>query len=209
MSWWDERVLPRCIDRMLSTGEVDRLRARVCEGLSGDVLEIGFGSGRNLPHYPAAVSGVWAVEPSELAWRLAQSRISAGALPVTRAGLDGARLDLPDQRYDAVVSTFTMCTIPDLAAALGEIRRVLRPGGVLTFVEHGLSPQPRVAKWQRRLQPVHGRLAGGCQLNRPIAERVRASGLDLQDLDNFYLKGPKFFGYLFLGRARTTSSRLA
>lgn len=203
MTWWDERVLPRLIDRLLSTGEVEQLRGRVCAGLAGDVLELGFGSGLNLPHYPAEVTGVWAVEPSDLAWRLAQPRISAGDLPVARAGLDGARLDLPDGRYDAVVSTFTMCTIPDLDAAMSEIRRVLRPGGVLHFVEHGLSPQANVAKWQGRLQPMHGRLAGGCHLNRPIADHVRNGGLDIETLDNFYMKGPRFFGYMFLGQART------
>ncbi len=203
MTWWRERVLPRCIDRMLSTREVERLRGRVCTGLSGDVLEIGFGSGRNLPHYPAQVTGVWAVEPSDLAWRLARPRISAGGFPVTRAGLDGARLDLPDGRYDAVVSTFTMCTIPDLEAALAEIRRVLRPGGSLHFVEHGRSPEAKVAKWQGRLQPLHGRVAGGCHLNRPIADQVRGSGLDIEELDTFYMEGPKFFRYMFLGRART------
>lgn len=202
MTWWRERVLPRCIDRMLSTREVERLRGRVCTGLSGDVLEIGFGSGRNLPHYPAQVTGVWAVEPSDLAWRLARPRISAGGFPVTRAGLDGARLDLPDGRYDAVVSTFTMCTIPDLDAALREIRGVLRPGGVLHFVEHGLSPDAKVAKWQGRFQPLHGRVAGGCHLNRPIANQVRDSGLEIDELDTFYMKGPKFYGYMFLGRAR-------
>lgn len=203
MGWWCERVVPRLIDRFLSTDEVAQLRGRVCAGLAGDVLEVGFGSGLNLPHYPDAVTGVWAVEPSDLAWQLAQPRISAGGFPVARAGLDGARLDLPDGRYDAVVSTFTMCSIPDLEAALSEIRRVLRPGGVLHFVEHGLSPQANVAKWQRRLQPLHGRLAGGCHLNRPIADLVRGSGLDLAQLETFYMKGPKFFGYMFLGQART------
>lgn len=203
MSWWQERVLPRLIDKLLSTEEVTELRRRVCAGLSGDVLEVGFGSGLNLPHYPDEVTAVWAVEPSDLAWLLAQPRITDGGFPVTRAGLDGARLDLPDGRYNAVVSTFTMCTIPDLDAALGEIRRVLRPRGTLHFVEHGLSPQANVARWQNRLQPLHGPLAGGCHLNRPIADLVRKSGLDITELDNFYLKAPKFFGYTFLGRART------
>lgn len=203
MTWWRERVVPRLIDKLLATDEVAQLRGRVCAGLSGDVLEVGFGSGLNLPHYPDEVTGVWAVEPSDLAWRLAQPRITASGFPVARAGLDGARLDLPDGRYDAVVSAFTMCTIPDLEAALGEIRRVLRPGGTLHFVEHGLSPQAKVAKWQGRLQPLHGPLAGGCHLNRPIADQVRNSGLDIKELDNFYMKGPKFFGYTFLGRART------
>lgn len=204
MAWWRERVLPHLIDRLLSTAEVDELRDRVCAGLAGDVLEVGFGSGRNLPHYPAGVSGVWVVEPSDLAWRLAQPRIASAAFAVTRAGLDGARLNLPDHRYDAVLSTFTMCTIPDLASALAEIRRVLRPGGAVHFVEHGLSPQAKVARWQNRLQPLHGPLAGGCHLNRPIADLVRRSGLDIKELDTFYMRGPKVFGYTFVGRAGAT-----
>ncbi len=201
MAWWRERVLPRLIDRFLANDEVAALRQRVCGGVSGDVLEIGFGSGLNLPHYPAAVAGVWAVEPTDVAWRLAEPRISASGLRVERAGLDGARLDLPDKRYDAVVSTFTMCTIPDLVGALGEIRRVLRPGGAVHFVEHGLSAEPRIAKWQNRLQPAYGPVAGGCHLNRPIADLVRRSGLDIAELDTFYLKGPKVFGCMFLGHA--------
>lgn len=201
MAWWRERVLPHLVDRLLSTGEVDELRGRVCACLTGDVLEIGFGSGLNVAHYPAGVSGVWAVEPSDLAWRLAQPRIADAVRPVTRAGLDGARLELPDDRYDAVLSTFTMCTIPDLAGALTEIRRVLRPGGAVHFLEHGLSPLAKVARWQNRLQPIHGSLAGGCHLNRPIAEEVRRSGLAVQRLETFYLKGPKVFGYIFLGQA--------
>lgn len=201
MAWWRERVLPRLIDRFLANDEVAALRQRVCAGVSGDVLEIGFGSGLNLPHYPAAVAGVWAVEPTDVAWRLAEPRISASGLRVERAGLDAARLDLPDKRYDAVVSTFTMCTIPDLVGALGEIRRVLRPGGAVHFVEHGLSAEPRTAKWQNRLQPAYGPVAGGCHLNRPIADLVRRSGLDIAELDTFYLKGPKVFGCMFLGHA--------
>ncbi len=202
MGWWRERVVPRIVDHALDTGEVHRLRARVCAGLSGDVLEVGFGSGLNLGHLPDAVTGIWAVEPSDLAWRLAQPRIAAGSLGVVRAGLDGQRLDLPDARFDSVVSTFTMCTIPDLGAALGEISRVLRPGGTLHFVEHGRSPHPRVAFWQDRLQPIHGRLAGGCHLDRPIADELTRSGLTLGTVDTFYLKGPKAFGYIYLGTAR-------
>jgi len=201
MAWWRERVLPHLIDRLLATGEVCELRDRVCAGLSGEVLEVGFGSGLNLAHYPAEVGGVWAVEPADLAWRIAQPRIAAAGIPVARAGLDGARLDLPDDRYDAVLSTFTMCTIPDLDAALAEIRRVLRPGGTLHFLEHGRSPRAKVARWQDRLQPIHGRLAGGCHLNRPVADHVRRSGLEIKDLTTFYMKGPKFFGYTFLGQA--------
>ncbi len=202
MAWWRERVLPRIVDRALDSAEVHRLRARACAGLAGDVLEVGFGSGLNLAHYPAGVTGVWAVEPSDLAWRMAQRRLGADQrFPVYRAGLDGQRLELPDGRFDAVLSTFTMCTIPDLGLAMAEMRRVLRPGGSVHFVEHGRAPDARVARWQDRIQPIHGRVAGGCHLDRSIADEVRRCGLEVEELDTFYLKGPRPFGCIFLGRA--------
>jgi SAM-dependent methyltransferase len=209
MGWWREQVVPRVADKTLNARPLHKERARLCAGLGGDVLEIGFGSGLNLRHYPAAVRGVWAVEPSDVAWRLAGPRIAERGLPVVRAGLDGQRLDLPDARFDAVVSTFTMCTIPDLDAALAEVRRVLRPGGQLHFLEHGAAPDERVARWQDRLQPVNGRIAGGCHLNRPIAERVAASGLAAGDVDMFYGDGPKPFAFLYRGRADKPADKRA
>ena len=206
MGWWRERVVPRIVDSALSTSEVRRFRERVCAGLAGDVLEIGFGSGLNLAHYPPGVSGVWAIEPSDLAWQMAQPRIAAAGVPVQRAGLDGQRLDLPDQRFDAALYTYTMCTIPDLDAALAEVLRVLRPGGTLHFVEHGRAPDPAVARWQDRLQPIQYRVAAGCHLDRPIAEHLRRSGLAPVELDTFYAKGPKPFVFTYLGRATALRS---
>jgi ubiquinone/menaquinone biosynthesis C-methylase UbiE len=202
MGWWREQVVPRTVDKVLGVGEVARLRARACAGLAGDIVEIGFGSGHNVAHYPAEVRSVWAVEPSDVAWRIAQPRVRAGSAEVRRAGLDGQRLDLPDARFDAALSSFTMCTIPDLDAALAELFRVLRPGGRLHFVEHGRSPDPRVARWQDRLQPLNGRLAGGCHIDRPVAEHLEGSDLEVERLETFYEKGPKPFGYCFLGTAR-------
>jgi len=199
--WWTDRVLPRIIDKALDTKEIPPLRERTCQGLRGDVVEIGFGSGLNIPHYPAAVRSVNAVEPSDVAWRLARKRLDASSTPVRRSGLDGERLDLPDESLDAALSTFTMCTIPDLRAALAEIVRVLKPGGRLHFVEHGLAPDPSVARWQARLQPIQGRVAGGCHLNRPIADLVAGSGLVTESLDTFYEKGPKVLSYVYLGTA--------
>ena len=177
------------------------MRQRACAGLIGDVVEIGFGSGRNVAHYPPEVKAVWAVEPSDVAWRKAQSRIDAAAADVRRAGLDGQALDLPADRFDSALSTFTMCTIPDLDAALAELRRVLRPGARLHFVEHGRSPDAGVARWQDRLQPIHGRIAGGCHIDRPIGEHLERSGLRIDSLETFYEKGPKIFGYISLGWA--------
>ncbi|MFC6343301.1 class I SAM-dependent methyltransferase, partial [Nocardioides hankookensis] len=128
-----------------------RLRAAACSGLEGRVLEIGFGSGLNVSLYPAGVTSVDAVEPSEVGWELSAARRGTTQLPIARVGLDGQRVEAEDATYDAVLSTFTLCTIPDVERALAEVRRVLRPGGRLHFLEHGLSPDAGVARWQRRL----------------------------------------------------------
>ncbi|GAB2749375.1 class I SAM-dependent methyltransferase [Nocardioides pakistanensis] len=206
MGWWNEQVVPRATDLLLGAGEVHKLRAKVCEGLEGEVLEIGFGSGLNIEHYPPAVTKVAAVEPSDVAWHIAEDKhIGAASVPVVRAGLDGQVLDLPDDSMDSGLSTFTLCTIPHLDAALSEMRRVLKPGGVFRFVEHGLAPDRNIAKWQHRLTPLQRRFAAGCHLDRPIAEAVSASGLKIEQLETFYLPAPipgaKVAGHLYLGRA--------
>jgi ubiquinone/menaquinone biosynthesis C-methylase UbiE len=204
MGWWTEHVVPRVTDRALDADEVHDWRARACAGLRGRVLEVGFGSGLNLRHYPSEVTAVEAVEPSEVAWGLARSRMAEAAMPVRRTGLDGERLAAASERYDAVLSTFTLCTIPDPSAALAEIHRVLRPGGRLHFLEHGRSPDPAVFRWQHRLEPVQRRVMGGCHLTRDAAALVRLAGLDLRELENGYLPGPRAshpFGYLYLGSA--------
>ncbi len=201
MGWWGEQVVPRMVDVLLANAEVGKLRAQACAGLHGQVLEVGFGSGLNVPHYPPEVTGVTAVEPSDVAWRKARARIDAGGVDVRREGLDGQRLALPDASQDSALSTFTMCTIPDLDTALAEIRRVLRPGGRLHFAEHGLSPDAGVAAWQHRLQPLQVRLAGGCHLDRPIAELVERAGFRIGDLETFYAARPKPLGYVYLGWA--------
>ncbi|HSJ20783.1 MAG TPA: class I SAM-dependent methyltransferase [Nocardioidaceae bacterium] len=206
MRWWNEQLVPRATDLLLGAREIHKLRERVCQGLAGDVLEIGFGSGLNVEHLPPAVDRLFAVEPSDVAWHIAEHKhMGAGRPPVVRAGLDGQELDLADASMDSALSTFTLCTIPHLEVALKEVHRVLRPGGELHFLEHGLAPDPGVAKWQRRLTPVQRRMAAGCHLDRPIADAVEASGLVLEDLETFYLGGAipgiKIAGHLYLGRA--------
>jgi SAM-dependent methyltransferase len=189
MGFYEKQVLPRILNATCGIKAIEPLRARVCAGLAGDIVEIGFGSGLNVPFYPAAVTRVAAVEPSDVSWRLAGERLRAARIPVQRSGLDGQSLPFADGSYDAALSTWTLCSIPDVAAALGEVRRVLKPGGTLHFLEHGLAPDERVRRWQRRLDPLQRRLVGGCHLTRPIADLVTAAGFTITGLDVFYQEG--------------------
>jgi ubiquinone/menaquinone biosynthesis C-methylase UbiE len=177
--WWNEQAVPRLTDRGLDDATATRWRALVCGGASGEVLEIGFGSGRNLPHYSPGVTRVLAVEPADLSWQRAQPRITASGMPVERIGVDAATLPVPDGSVDTVVSTWVMCTVPEVEQALLEARRVLRPGGTLRFVEHSLAPDEKVARRQRRIQPFWGPVAGGCHVDRDIAGLVAAAGFDV------------------------------
>jgi ubiquinone/menaquinone biosynthesis C-methylase UbiE len=190
MGWWSERVVPRVNDKSLSTRPVMELRREVCSGLAGRVLEIGFGSGLNVDSYPAGVTVVDAVEPSDVGWRLSEKRRAGARVPIERVGLDGQRLDAPDASYDAVLSTFTLCTIPDVRAALAEVHRVLRPGGTVHVLEHGRAPDARVVVWQRRFEPLQKRLAAGCHLTRDVPALLTEAGFELDRLEQAYLPGP-------------------
>ena len=186
----------------MARGPARAVRARVCDGLHGAVVEVGFGTALNAPYYPSEVSKVVAIEPSRVCMRIAEPRIARAAVPVEYGGLTGEHLDLPSAEFDAVLSTWTLCTIPDLDAALAEMRRVLKPGGSLHFVEHGHAPDAKVARWQERLEPMNKRLAGGCHLTRQISEEIERAGFDIEKVDTYYFKGePKPMGYTFEGRA--------
>lgn len=200
--FYAERVLPRIIHAACGAKAAEPLRRRVCEGLTGAVVEIGFGSGSNVAFYPAAIIRVDAVEPSDVGWRLAAKRLSATSVPVQRSGLDGASLPFADGSFDAALSTWTLCTIPDVASALREVRRVLKSGAALHFIEHGLAPDEGVRRWQRRLEPVNRRVFGGCHLTRPIVDLLVDAGFTITELDVFYEEGaPKFAGAASLGTA--------
>lgn len=201
MGFYESRVLPRVIDVALGGRDLDAVRARVTAGLAGEVVEIGFGSGRNVPHYPAAVTRVRAVDPATAGRRLAAARVAASPVPVEYVGLDGQELPIDDASVDHVLTTWTLCTIPDVARALAETVRVLRPGGRLHFVEHGLAPDPRVARWQHRLTPIQRRIAGGCRLDRPIDALITSAGLTITALEHSWMRAPKPMGYLYEGVA--------
>ncbi|MGW9073776.1 class I SAM-dependent methyltransferase [Streptomyces yangpuensis] len=204
MGFYAERIVPRIVDAACGVRTTRPLRRRVCAGLAGEVVEVGFGSGHNVPFYPPGVTGVAAIEPSDLGWRLAADRVRASRVPVRRAGSDGRALPFEDGTFDAALSTWTLCTIPDPLVVLREVRRVLKPGGALHFVEHGLAPEQdrRVRHWQYRIEPLHKRLSGGCHLTRPVVGLLTAAGFTVTELDVFYQEGaPKPFAADSLGVA--------
>lgn len=175
-------------------------RRQALEGVAGRVLELGFGAGHNLPHYGPGVTEVLALEPALANRRLAAGRVALAPFPVEWTGLLGESIPLEDATVDAVVSTWTLCTIADVQAALKEVRRVLKPGGQLWFLEHGLSPDPPIARWQRRLNPFQRRCCGGCNLNRPIDKMLELAGFELEGLETYYARGPKPASWIYRGR---------
>lgn len=199
MGFYREQVLPRLVDRACGTAALRGWRATVTEGLAGRVVEIGFGSGLNVELYPPEVEVVLAVEPAAVARKLAARRMARSSVPVEHIGLDGQDVPLDDHSCDAALSTFTLCTVPDPRRVLSELRRVLRPGAPFHFLEHGLSPDPGVAAWQRRLDPWQRRLADGCHLTREPVALVRDAGFALERVEERYAKGPKPWSWFSVG----------
>jgi ubiquinone/menaquinone biosynthesis C-methylase UbiE len=180
---------------------MDRWRSKAIAGLRGRVVEVGFGSGRNVGLYPREVEIVLAVEPSAGARKLASKRIAASKVPVEHIGLDGQSIPLGEESCDCALATFTLCTVPDARQVLAELRRVLKPGGSFHFLEHGLAPDASVARWQRRLDPLQRRIADGCHLTRDPLALLAEAGFDVEWSKQRYVKGPRPWSYFTVGVA--------
>ena len=167
----------------------------------GVVLEVGLGSGFNIPYYGDGVQRLYGLDPSSALKKLAAPRADAAPFPVDFVGRAAEDIPLDDRSVDTVLTTWTLCTIPEIHQALGEMRRVLRPGGQLVFIEHGRAPEKRIAAWQNRLNPIQRRLAGGCNLNRKIDELIVAAGFGMTRIETDYTEGPKPWAYTYKGIA--------
>jgi len=195
-------ILPCCLDKACSIGPIEKQRAKVVPFAKGDVLEIGIGSGLNLPHYNAAqVTSVTGVDPDDHIWVRSEARRAAAPFPVHRIGLSGEDIPKESNSADTVVVTYTLCTIPDPVKAIKEMRRILKPGGEILFTEHGLAPTDKIAKWQRRIDPIWSKLAGGCHSGRNIPDLFKQAGLETIDLHQSYIPGPRVLSYNYWGRA--------
>ena len=203
MGFYERHILPWVLDHAMRRKSLGQQREALLSDVGGEVLEIGFGSGLNLPFYPPGVKKLTAIEPSAGMIRRAAARVKDAGVEVKTLPVDASgRLPLEDGSFDSAVSTWTLCSIPDVAAALREVHRVLRPGGRFFFLEHGLAPDAKVARWQHRLTPLFRRVGGGCHLDRDIGAILRASPMSVQRCDTFYLPGEgRIGGYMYRGFA--------
>lgn len=202
MSWYSERILPHLIDFACSASPNQKQRQKVVPDAAGDILEVGFGSGLNVPFYdPSKVRKIWALEPSAGMRRKAQAALDDTAMDIEFIDLPGEQIPLDDNSVDTVLVTYTLCTIPDAEAALQGMRRVLKPSGRLLFIEHGKAPDEDVLRWQNRLNPVWSRIAGGCQMNRDIPALINAGGFDIKLDERMYIPGARVLCYNFWGSA--------
>jgi ubiquinone/menaquinone biosynthesis C-methylase UbiE len=202
LGFYADRVLPHLVNLAMRNRRLTPYRQRVAGAATGRVLEIGAGSGLNLPFYTSRVDALVALDPSPRL--MAMTRRAAADAPVPIEAIEGSAETLPldDRSIDSVVTTWALCSIADIHRALGEVRRVLKPGGQLLFVEHGLSPEPRVQAWQDRLTPIWRPIAGGCHLNRPIRDLIEGAGFAIRAISTGYIPGPKIMTYLIEGRAQ-------
>ena len=203
MGFYDCHILPLLLGTVMGAKPITYQRKKVVPRAEGRVLEVGFGAGHNLPFYdPAKVTHLWALEPSlELRARAAE-RVAANTIPIEFLDLPGEEIPLEDESVDNVLITYTMCTIPDVTRALGQMRRVLKPGGRMIFCEHGKAPDANVEKWQRRIEPAWKKISGGCHLARPIPALITDTGFAMEDMETMYLPGtPRWSGFNYWGSA--------
>lgn len=202
MSFYEDRILPHLIDFACSTKPNRKQREKIVPLAEGEVLEIGFGSGLNLPYYDARkVQKIWGLEPSEGMRRKAQPMVEASGLNVEFIDLPGESIPLEANSVDTVLVTYSLCTIPDAVAALEGMRRVLRPGGRLIFCEHGIAPDESVRRWQRRLNPAWRRVAGGCNMDRDIPDLIAKGGFEISVDERMYIPGIRMLCYNYWGTA--------
>ena len=202
MGFYSRLIFPRLLDLTMSGQELSDYRQSLLRSVRGDVLEIGFGTGLNVPYYSDAVTTLTAIDPNEGMAAIATSRIQASPVDITLQTANAESLPMAADRFDSVVCTWTLCSIPNIDQALAEVYRVLKPGGQFFFIEHGLSADPGVGRWQRRITPLQRRIADGCHLDRPMASLVKAV-FDQVELKEFYATDlPKIMGYFYQGVAR-------
>lgn len=202
MGFYEQRIFPRVMDYALSGHPIRETRKSVLEHAHGRVVEIGFGTGLNLPHYPEHISNIATIEINPGMHRLAERRAHKTGIRVEQVLVDNDQWPLEDESVDTLVSTFTLCSIAQLDQVLAEIKRVLKPGGRMVFAEHGLSHEPHIQKWQHRLNPVQNVVGCGCHLNRNIGEILQGADFSDLSLDTFYMKTmPKLMGYMYQGVA--------
>jgi ubiquinone/menaquinone biosynthesis C-methylase UbiE len=200
-------VFPYVLDFVMSSRGYRKPRQRTLARACGRILEIGFGTGMNLSYYPPGVQRIEAIDPDVELDRFSAPRIAAANIAVDFHHLDAEHLPFAADSFDTVVCTLTLCSIPDPGHALAEVRRVLKPGGQFLFLEHGLAPDPAVVRWQHRCSPFQKRLGGGCHLTRDAVQLVQGAGLQLRDVQHYYLRGtPRFFGYMSEGSALKTGA---
>jgi ubiquinone/menaquinone biosynthesis C-methylase UbiE len=201
MGLYERWIVPRLLDLAMRNGVLDHYRERTIETARGLVLEVGVGSGLNLPLYDPAVTRVVGLDPSPQLLRQASRRAADAVVPVSLLRASAEHVPFADAVFDTIVMTWTLCSIPNPIAALTEMRRVLRPGGRLIFVEHGLSPEIRTARWQHWLTPCWKRIGGGCHLDRKTDDLIRVAGFGLDEIETGYMKGPKPWTFMYQGSA--------
>lgn len=202
VDFYEKWILPLLVDVTMRNKEAMRFRSLIVPQARGMVLEIGVGSGLNLPFYGHGVERIYGLDPSEELLAMARKKSRAIAFPIEFLAHPGEEIPLDDKCIDTVVMTWTLCSIPDPAKALREMRRVLKPGGMLLFAEHGLAPEVRVRGWQQFLNPLWSRITGGCNLNRKMDELIQASGFRIVELKKEYAKGPRSLSYIYSGHAQ-------